>query len=147
MRRVVRARATGDSVDRRAGLRRAGVAFGVALACALSAPAAAMATTIHVDETQESATFVNGGATPADYYDSIAKLSNDNGKCSLREAIAASNTQISGRWLPRRRAVLATSWTCRPVHYHVYDTLIVLRTGDRPRRERRATRQRPGPRP
>ena len=125
MRRVGRARATGDSVDAIAGLRRAGVTFGIALACALSAPAVATAATIHVNETQESATFVNGGATPADYYDSIAELSNDNGKCSLREAIAASNTDTAVDGCaagdgPGDVVELPAG------HYHVYDNLIVL---------------------
>ena len=125
MRQVVETRATGDSGAAIAGLRRAGVTFGIVLACALSAPAAARAATIHVDETQESATFVNGGATPADYYDSIKASSNDNGKCSLREAIRASNTdaKVDGCEAgdgPGDVVELPAG------HYHVYDTLIVL---------------------
>src|SRR3954454_13795000 len=92
MRRVGRVRATDNSVDAVAGLCRAGVTLGITLACALSAPALAAAATIHVNEKAESATFVRGGDRPADYFDRIDELSNDNGKCSLREAIEASNT-------------------------------------------------------
>src|SRR4051812_48525885 len=92
MRRMGRTRVSGESVDALAGLRRAGLTLGIGLACALSAPAVATAAAIHVNEKQESATFVRGGERPKDYFDSIDKLSNNNDKCSLREAIEASNT-------------------------------------------------------
>src|SRR3954447_13261296 len=91
-RRGRRASATRGSMDGIVGRRRAGVTFGIALAFALSAPAAATAATIDVNETQDSATFVSGGDRPASYIDSIKDLSNNNDKCSLREAIEASNT-------------------------------------------------------
>jgi uncharacterized repeat protein (TIGR01451 family) len=68
------------------------VTLGIALALALSVPTVASAATITVDEQAESATFVNGGDRPANYFDSIKDLSNHNGKCSLRESIEASNT-------------------------------------------------------
>src|SRR4051812_20251511 len=90
MRRVAQCE-TRDRVAPRALLRR-GVPLGIALALALILPAFASGATITVDEHGESATFVTGGDHPADYFDRIDKLSNDNGKCSLREAIAASNT-------------------------------------------------------
>jgi len=73
-------------------LRRAGVTLGIALVLALSVATVASAATITVNEQGESATFVHGGNTPANYFDSIDKLSNHNDKCSLREAIEASNT-------------------------------------------------------
>ena len=73
-------------------LRRAGVTLGITLALALSVPTVASAATITVNEQGESATFIHGGNTPNDYFDSIDKLSNHNDLCSLREAIAASNT-------------------------------------------------------
>lgn len=119
-----RARATGDSVDAFAGVRRAGVTLSVGLACALCAPAGAAASTIHVNETRESATFVNGGAKPAGYSDSIAKLSNDNGKCSLREAIEASNTDkpVDGC---RAGTGLGDVVKLPAGRYHLYDNLIV----------------------
>ena len=97
------------------GVRRAGVTFGITLACALSVPAAATATTIHVNEKRESATFVNGGKIPADYHDSIA------------EAVQQQSQVLAARGDPglehkRQRSmaappamVLATSWRCRPV--------------------------------
>src|SRR3954453_1059810 len=72
--------------------RRAGVTLGIALALAVGVPSVATAATIKVTEQDESATFVHGGNKPVDYFDSIKDLSNGNGKCSLREAIAASNT-------------------------------------------------------
>src|SRR4051794_37368288 len=78
--------------DRRHTASRAGVTLGITLALALTVPAAASGATIKVNEKGESATFVRGGNAPKDYFDSIDKLSNDNGSCSLREAIAASNT-------------------------------------------------------
>src|SRR3954453_5750161 len=79
-------------------VRRAGVTLGIALALAVSVPAVASGATITVDEHAESATFVNGGDQPADDSDSIKDLSNHNTKCSLREAIEASNTnaQVDG---------------------------------------------------
>src|SRR4051812_8126251 len=83
---------TGDPARDVVPLRRAGVALGIALALALSVPVVASAATITVNEQDESATFDRGGNKPADYFDRIDKLSNDNGRCSLREAIAASNT-------------------------------------------------------
>src|SRR3954453_20170728 len=83
---------TGDPARDVVPLRRAGVALGIAFALALSVPVVASAATITVNEQDESATFDRGGNKPADYFDRIDKLSNDNGKCSLREAIAASNT-------------------------------------------------------
>src|SRR4051794_17271010 len=72
--------------------RRAGVTVGITLAVALSVPTVASGATITLNEQAESATFVRGGNVPKDYFDSIKKLSNDNGRGSLREAIAASNT-------------------------------------------------------
>src|SRR4051794_32343710 len=83
---------TGDPARDVVPLRRAGVALGIAFALALSVPVVASAATITVNEQDESATFDRGGNKPADYFDRIDKLSNDTGKCSLREAIAASNT-------------------------------------------------------
>src|SRR4051795_3507533 len=71
--------------------RRAGVTLGIALALAVGVPSVASAATIKVTEQDESATFVHGVNKPADYFDSIKQLSNGNGRCSLREAIAASN--------------------------------------------------------
>src|SRR3954452_1682853 len=76
-------------------VRRCGVMLGITLALALSAPTIASGATITVDEEGESATFVNGGNTPADYFDRIADLSNHNRRCSLREAIEASSTDDS----------------------------------------------------
>src|SRR4051812_38837253 len=90
MRRVGRCQTRGR-MEPIALLRRGRVTLGIALASALILPALASGATIHVDEHGESATFVNGGNTPKNYFDSIDKLSNDNGKCSLREAIEASN--------------------------------------------------------
>src|SRR3954452_2279707 len=90
MRRVAQCE-TRDRVAPRVLLRRA-VPLGIALAIALILPAFASAATITVDEHDESATFVNGGDNPADYFDEIKDLSNHNDECSLREAIAASNT-------------------------------------------------------
>src|SRR4051812_1093913 len=69
-------------------------ALGVALALVLCVPTVASGATIKVDEHGESATFVNGGNTPKNYFDSIDKSSNNNDKCSLREAIEASNKDI-----------------------------------------------------
>ena len=126
MRRMGRARATGESVDALAGLRRAGLTFGIGLACALSAPAVATAaTTIHVNEKRESATFVKGGTKPADYNDSIDELSNDNGKCSLREAIEASNTDaaVDGCAAGDGPGDIVEMPAGK---YHVYDNLTVL---------------------
>src|SRR4051794_39154084 len=80
--------------DRRHTASRAGVTLGITLALGLSVPAAASGATIKVNEKGESATFVRGGNVPKDYFDSIDKLSNGNGSCSLREAIAASNTNV-----------------------------------------------------
>jgi uncharacterized repeat protein (TIGR01451 family) len=74
---------------------RCGVLLGITLALALSAPTIASGATITVDEHAESATFVNGGDTPANYFDEIKDLSNHNRLCSLREAIEASNTDQS----------------------------------------------------
>ena len=126
MRRMGRARATGESVDALAGLRRAGLTFGIVLACALSAPAVATAaTTIHVNEKRESATFVKGDTKPADYNDSIDELSNDNGKCSLREAIEASNTDaaVDGCAAGDGPGDIVEMPAGK---YHVYDNLTVL---------------------
>src|SRR3954468_2620661 len=71
---------------------RAGVTLGITLALVLSVPTVASGATIKVNEQAESATFVRGGNVPKDYFDRIDKLSNENRNCSLREAIAASNT-------------------------------------------------------
>ena len=150
----------GYSVDAIAGLCRAGVTFGIALAFALGAPAAATAATIDVDETQESATFVNGGATPADYYDSIKDPSNHNGKCSLREAIRASNTDakvdgcaagdgpgdvvdVAGRAVPRvRHLIVLERVTIRGANAGDPAT---TRTAARRRRSRWTTTRTPSP--
>ncbi len=78
-----------------ARVRRCGGMLGITVALALSAPTIASGATITVDEEGESATFVNGGNTPADYFDRIADLSNHNRRCSLREAIEASSTDDS----------------------------------------------------
>src|SRR3954466_5438869 len=83
---------TGNPGKHLARSRHVRLTLGIALALAVSVPAVASGATINVNEEAESATFVNGGDRPADYFDRIDKLSNDNGKCSLREAIAASNT-------------------------------------------------------
>src|SRR4051812_39313390 len=79
-------------------VRHAGVTLGIALALAVSVPAVASGATITGDEHAGSAAFVNGGDQPADDSDSIKDLSNPNTKCSLREAIEASNThaQVDG---------------------------------------------------
>ena len=124
--RRVGSRETRDRVDAVSGLRNARVTLVIALACALTAPAAAAAATIKVNETEESATFVPGGDTPDGYSDSIDDLSNDNGQCSLREAIEASNTDAAVDGCaagdgPGDIVEMPAG------HYHVYDTLIVLK--------------------
>ena len=62
--RRVGSRETRDPADAIIGLCRVRVTLVIALACTLTAPAAATAaTTIDVTEEQESATFVTGGQT------------------------------------------------------------------------------------
>src|SRR4051794_9005467 len=79
-------------------VRHAGVTLCIALALAVSVPAGASGATITVGQPAESATFVNRGEQPGHNPRSIKDLSNHNTKCSLREAIEASNTnaQVDG---------------------------------------------------
>src|SRR3954452_20832818 len=105
-------------------LRYVRLTLGIALVLAVSVPAVASGATINVNEEAESATFVNGGDRPADYFDRIDKLSNHNGKCSLREAIAASNTNTKVDSC--RKGTGPGDVVKLPAgHYRVYDNLFV----------------------
>jgi uncharacterized repeat protein (TIGR01451 family) len=105
--------------------RRTGVTLGLAMAFALSVPAAAVAATIDVDEQGESATFVTGDSRPAGYFDRIKDLSDHNGHCSLREAIEASNTNTEVDSCPAGTGP-GDVLELPAGSYDLYDNLIVL---------------------
>ena len=120
--------------------------FGIGLACALSAPAVATAATIHVNEKRGIGDLRQRRQDPGRLPRLDPKLSNDNGKCSLREAIEASNTDAAVDGCaagdgPGDIVELPAG------HYHVYDNLIVLERVVVRGANAGTTRQRPGPRP